>query len=206
MKKEFTNELVFKMELNNLIRSLNSNNPHTVYNIFCHHISDARDTTPEEIAKEIMAKGLKCGYSTISRTLTFLGTSHDFEIDRIFKYSYTAKNHKNRTVVVLAIPKYIKLNSGEYVDFSTPEGNQFGWKQRCYSALDKIKDPYKPLPTYFNLCLMNINEETGEFVLTDNEKHIGRVKERTRQPIIKAIKNSIDAYNADEIHKTSLIK
>lgn len=117
MKKEFTNELVFKMELNNLIRSLNSNNPHTVYNIFCHHISDTRDTTPEEIAKEIMTKGLKCGYSTISRTLTFLGTSHDFEIDRIFKYSYTAKNHKNRTVVVLAIPKYIKLNSGEYVDF-----------------------------------------------------------------------------------------
>ena len=153
-----------------------------------------------------MEKGLKCGYSTISRTLTFLGTSHDFEIDRIFKYSYTAKNHKNRTVVVLAIPKYIKLNSGEYVDFSTPEGNQFGWKQRCYSALDKIKDPYKPLPTYFNLCLMSINEETGKFVLTDNEKHIGRVKERTRQPIIKAIKNTIDAYNADEIHKTSLIK
>lgn len=206
MKKEFTNELVFKMELNNLIRSLNSNNPHTVYNIFCHHISDTRETTPEEIAKEIMAKGLKCGYSTVSRTLTFLGTSHDFEIDRIFKYSYTAKNHKNRTVVVLAIPKYIKLNSGEYVDFSTPEGNQFGWKQRCYSALDKIKDPYKPLPTYFNLCLMNINEETGKFVLTDNEKHIGRVKERTRQPIIKAIKNTIDEYNADGIHKTSLIK
>lgn len=206
MEKEFTNELVFKMELNNLIRSLNSNNPHTIYNIFCHHISDTRDTTPEEIAKEIMAKGLKCGYSTVSRTLTYMGTSHDFEIDRIFKYSYTAKNHKNRTVVVLAIPKYIKLNSGEYVDFSTPEGNQFGWKQRCYSALDKIKDPYKPLPTYFNLCLMNINEETGKFVLTDNEKHIGRVKERTRQPIIKAIKNTIDEYNADDLHKTSLIK
>lgn len=53
---------------------------------------------------------------------------------------------------------------------------------------------------------MNINEETGKFVLTDNEKHIGRVKERTRQPIIKAIKNTIDEYNADDLHKTSLIK
>lgn len=206
MKKEFTNELVFKMELNNLIRSLNSNNPHTVYNIFCHHINDGQELLPEQIGKLIMEKGLKCGYSTVSRTLTYMGTSRDFQVDRIFKYSYTATNYKNRTVAVLAIPKYVKLNSGEYVDFSTPEGNQFGWKQRCYSALDKIKDPYAPLPTYYNLCLMHIDEQSGKFVLTDNEKHIGRVKERTRQPIIKAIKNAIDAYNSAEMHKNSLIK
>lgn len=94
MEKEFTNELVFKMELNNLIRSLNSNNPHTIYNIFCHHISDTRDTTPEEIAKEIMAKGLKCGYSTVSRTLTYMGTSHDFEIDRILSIPTLQKTIK----------------------------------------------------------------------------------------------------------------
>ena len=72
--------------------------------------------------------------------------------------------------------------------------------------MDKIKDPYAPLPTYYNLCLMHIDEQSGKFVLTDNEKHIGRVKERTRQPIIKAIKNAIDAYNSAEMHKNSLIK
>ena len=53
---------------------------------------------------------------------------------------------------------------------------------------------------------MHIDEQSGKFVLTDNEKHIGRVKERTRQPIIKAIKDAIDAYNSAEMHKNSLIK
>lgn len=94
MKKEFTNELVFKMELNNLIRSLNTNNPHTVYNIFCHHINDGQELLPEQIGKLIMEKGLKCGYSTVSRTLTYMGTSHDFEIDRFLSIPTLQKTIK----------------------------------------------------------------------------------------------------------------
>lgn len=191
MERKYLDLSLLKSDLTKLIKSLNTNNPYSVYNIFCHHINDGENLSPDAIMEKILNEGIKCSYSTISRTLTYMGTSSDFDIKRILTYSYVAKNPNIRDVVILAIPKYIKLAPNQIVDFSTPEGDQYRWKKRCYSLLDQIKDPYQPLPTFFNLAAMKIDTINNKYVLIDNEQHLGRIKERTRQPIIAKIKNMI---------------
>ena len=42
---------------------------------------------------------------------------------------------------------------------------------------------------------MKIDTINNKYVLIDNEQHLGRIKERTRQPIIAKIKNKIIELN-----------
>lgn len=194
MKKEFNNELVFKMELDKLIRSLNTNNPNSVYNIFCHHINDEKVKDMDSTISNILTNGLKCNYSTISRTLTYMGSSDSFSLDILFRYGYLTSNYKLRNIVLVAIPKYIKTTSGEILDFSTPEGNQKDFNQQTYSLFDKIKDNENINPMY-NLCLYTIDENNKNYTLIANEQHLGKVKHSKRQPIINNIKLQIESLN-----------
>ena len=83
----------------------------------------------EEAIADIMQNGLKCNYSSISRTLTHYGTNRSFSIDSILAYAYTAKNYNIRNCIIVAIPKTIKTLSGEVIDFSTPIPEPTMWRK-----------------------------------------------------------------------------
>lgn len=192
MKQTFDNSLNFKMALNNLVHSLNTNNPNSVYNIFCHHIDENKVENMEDIMEDIMQNGLKCNYSTISRTLTYMGSSDSFAVDSLYSYAYVSSNYKIRNVILVAIPKYIKKNNGEIIDFSTPEGNQNGWKKRCYSVFDQLKGIKPRILPLYNLCSYSIDEINKTYTLNTNEQHLGKLKNSKKQVVLNEIRHEID--------------
>lgn len=188
MEKNFNSCLVMKLELEKLIKGLNTAQP---YNIFCHHINESKTENMDETINGIFANGLACNYSTVSRTLTFLGTNENVNINSIFKYIYISQNWHVRNTFILAIPKYIKLPTG-FVDYSTPENYKHGSVFRAHTLLDFTKQNH--LRPSFNLACIKINEPAKQFTLVTNDNHMCS-KESLKNKELSAIKSEIIAYN-----------
>ena len=134
--------------------------------------------------------GLKCNYSSISRTLTHMGTNRSFSIDSILAYAYTTQNYFVRRCIIVAIPKTIKTLTSEVIDFSTPMPEPVQWKNKAYATYDKIKDPYRVDPV-FNFASLEIDEQAGTFVLTTNDKHFAKIKPGEREKYLTEFREKL---------------
>ena len=184
MKHEFTSKLALKTMLAKQIIEITGKNNPNEYNLFIHHINEGKleekQLNMPDVIADIMENGLKCNYSSISRTLTHMGTNRSFSIDSILAYAYTTQNYFVRRCIIVAIPKTIKTLTGEVIDFSTPMPEPVQWKNKAYATYDKIKDPYRVDPV-FNFASLEIDEQAGTFVLTTNDKHFAKIKPGERE-------------------------
>ena len=195
MKYEFTSKLALKTMLTKQIKELTGKNNPNEYNLFIHHINEGKleelELNMEEAIADIMQNGLKCNYSSISRTLTHYGTNRSFSIDSILAYAYTAKNYNLRNCIIVAIPKTIKTLSGEVIDFSTPIPEPTMWRNKAYTTYDKIKDPYRVSPV-FNFACLQINEDDNLFTLTTNDSHYAKLKPKAREVYLNEFRTKLD--------------
>ncbi len=194
MKQTFTSKLALKTMLSKQIVELTGKNNPNEYNLFIHHINEGkleeRQLNMDEVILDIMTNGLKCNYSSISRTLTHMGTNRSFSIDSILAYAYTARNYNIRNCIIVAIPKTIKTLTGEVIDFSTPMPEPVMWKNKAYTTYDLIKDPYRVNPV-FNFVSLEINEETNEFTLTTNDQHFAKLTPKARDKYLTEFRTQL---------------
>lgn len=195
MKQTFTSKLALKTMLSKQIVELTGKNNPNEYNLFIHHINEGkleeRQLNMDEVILDIMTNGLKCNYSSISRTLTHMGTNRSFSIDSILAYAYTSSNYSIRNCIIVAIPKTIKTLSGEVIDFSTPMPEPVQWKNKAYATYDKIKDPYRIDPV-FNFASLEINEENNTLSLTTNDHHFAKIKAGAREKYLISFREKLD--------------
>ena len=195
MKYEFTSKLALKTMLVKQITEITGKNNPNEYNLFIHHINEGkleeRELNMETAIADIMANGLKCNYSSISRTLTHVGTNRSFSIDSILAYAYTAKNYSIRNCIIVAMPKTIKTTSGQVIDFSTPTPEPVMWKNKAYTTYDTIKDPYRVDPV-FNFASLQIDEENNIFVLNFNDQHFAKIKPKAREKYLTEFRTKLD--------------
>ena len=195
MKYSFTSKLALKTMLTKQIKEITGKNNPNEYNLFIHHINEGKleekQLNMDSVIADIMQNGLKCNYSSISRTLTHVGTNHSFSIDSILAYAYTARNYNVRNCIIVAIPKTIKTLSGEVIDFSTPMPEPVMWKNKAYTTYDTIKDPYRINPV-FNFASLEIDEETNNFTLTTNDQHFAKLKPKARDKYLTEFRIQLD--------------
>lgn len=183
---KFDDKNALGVYLLNLIEKLNQDDE---YNIFLHQINECGykgfniNNVLEVKINSIFANRLRIShYSSLSGTTKLMGTSKNFNVDKILDYNYY--NFKDKIAVcVIAIPKYIIFH-GEKLEFSSYKGktnhdiddelaelykSEFqhlpdAHHRKC-SLFDAVKT-YHELPRCYMLGVVNIklSENLVEFI------------------------------------------
>ena len=195
--ENYTSELAYKMSLRKLLSSLKTNKP---YNLFCHQVSPSKVDNVNETIKKINEQGLKCSYETTSRTITFMGDTQNYSVDKIANYFYEV-DMKNLTsnVILFAIPKMVKTEKGTF-DYSTPIGivgdNNIDAK---HSIMDHTFNGV--IDKEFILATLYIDKGKHHYSISKNDNHMLRNNKREKK--LNEIRNRIINYT-DQNKQTTI--
>lgn len=186
-----SSKLCYELEIKKLIKNLKTNQP---YNLFCHQVIADKVEDVNAAIEQIKRDGLKCAYETASRTITFVGSTDNYQLEKIANYFYVVGKEKTSNTILFAIPKMVKTNAGTF-DYSTPIGifgdNNIDAK---HSILDHTHNGV--IDKEFILATLYINHQDKKYGVEENPNHMLKVnRERKLREVRSRIENHVAQNN-----------
>ena len=159
--------LSYEFQIRKIIKNLKTNQP---YNLFCHQVIADKVEDVNMAIEKIKAEGLKCAYETASRTITYVGSTDNYELAKIASYFYVVGQERTSHTILFAIPKMVKTNLGTF-DYSTPKGI-FGDANidAKHSILDHTHSGI--IDKEFILATLYINHKDKKYGVEENPNHM----------------------------------
>lgn len=188
-----TSKLAYEFEIRKLIKNLKTNQP---YNLFCHQVIADKVEDVNKAIEQIKTEGLKCSYQTASRTITFVGSTDNYQLEKIANYFYAAGKEKTSNTILFAIPKMVKTSVGTF-DYSTPIGifgdNNIDAK---HSILDYTHNGI--IDKEFILATLYINHNDKKYGVEENPNHMLKVN---RERKLREVRSRIEQHMAQNNNK-----